>query len=48
VLDSTLLAAGTPADADAAWSFPAPQGRVFGYKLHLLLDRAARLPSVDG
>ncbi len=45
-LDSTLLAAWTPTASDAAWSFPAPKGRVFGYKLHLLLDRAARLPIV--
>ena len=45
-LDSTLLAAWTPRDEDAAWSFPTPKGRVFGYKLHLLLDRAARLPIV--
>jgi hypothetical protein len=44
VLDSTLLAAWTPDDPDAAWSFPAPKGRVFGYKVHVLLDRAARLP----
>ena len=45
-LDSTLLAAWTPRDGDAAWSFPAPNGRVFGYKVHVLLDRAARLPIV--
>ena len=44
VLDSTLLAAWTRGDAQAAWSFPAAKGRVFGYKVHLLLDRAARLP----
>jgi Transposase DDE domain len=44
VLDSTLLAAWTPLDPDAAWSFPTPKGRVFGYKVHVLLDRAARLP----
>ena len=43
-LDSTLLAAWTPHDPDAAWSFPTPKGRVFGYKVHVLLDRAARLP----
>jgi len=45
-VDSTLLAAWTPQDGDAAWSFPAPKGRVFGYKVHVLLDRAARLPIV--
>ena len=45
-LDSTLLAAWTPRDGDAAWSFPTPQGRVFGYKVHVLLDRVARLPIV--
>jgi hypothetical protein len=44
VLDATLLAAWTPRDPDAAWSFPAAKGRVFGYKVHVLLDRAARLP----
>ena len=45
VLDSTLLAAWTRGDPDAAWSFPsASKGRVFGYKVHTLLDRAARLP----
>jgi hypothetical protein len=43
-LDSTLLAAWTPRDPDAAWSFPSSKGRVFGYKVHVLLDRAARLP----
>ena len=43
-LDSTLLAAWTTADPDAAWSFPSRTGRVFGYKVHVLLDRAARLP----
>jgi hypothetical protein len=43
-LDSTLLAAWTAADPDAAWSFPSAKGRVFGYKVHVLLDRAARLP----
>lgn len=44
VLDSTLLPAWTPRDPDAAWSSPTPEGRVFGYKVHVLLDRAARLP----
>jgi hypothetical protein len=44
VLDSTLLGAWTRSDPDAAWSYPTPKGRVFGYKLHVLLDRAARLP----
>ncbi|MDP8922837.1 MAG: transposase [Chloroflexota bacterium] len=43
-LDSTLLAAWTATDSDAAWSFPSAKGRVFGYKVHVLLDRAARLP----
>lgn len=43
-LDSTLLAAWTAADPDAAWSFPSARGRIFGYKVHVLLDRAARLP----
>jgi hypothetical protein len=45
-LDSTLLAAWSPHDSDAAWSYPSPKGRVFGYKVHVLLDRAARLPIV--
>jgi hypothetical protein len=46
VLDSTLLAAWSRQDRAAAWSFPAPKpkGRVFGYKVHVLLDRASRLP----
>jgi hypothetical protein len=43
-LDSTLLAAWAAHDPDAAWSFPSRTGRVFGYKVHVLLDRAARLP----
>ncbi len=44
-LDSTLLAAWTRQDSDAAWSFPSSRkGRVFGYKVHVLLDRVARLP----
>ncbi len=42
--DSTVLAAWTAHDPDAAWSFPSRTGRVFGYKVHVLLDRAARLP----
>jgi Transposase DDE domain len=44
VLDATLLGAWTRLDGDAAWSFPSPKGRVLGYKVHVLLDRAARLP----
>lgn len=45
ILDSTLLAAWSRQDADTAWSFPsAAKGRVFGYKVHVLLDRASRLP----
>jgi Transposase DDE domain len=44
VLDATLLAAWTKQDPDAAWSFPSAKGRVLGYKVHTLLDRAARLP----
>lgn len=44
VLDSTLLAAWTKRDTAAAWSFPSAKGRIFGYKVHVLLDRAARLP----
>lgn len=44
VLDSTLLAAWTGGDPDARWSFPSAKGRVLGYKVHVLLDRAARLP----
>lgn len=44
VLDSTLLAAWTPHDPDAAWSYPSSRGRVFGYKVHVLLDQVARLP----
>ena len=43
-LDSTLLAAWTTHDLSAAWSYPARKGRVFGYKVHVLLDRASRLP----
>jgi hypothetical protein len=45
VLDSSLLAAWTRDDPDAAWSSPsAAKGRVFGSKVHVLLDRLARLP----
>jgi hypothetical protein len=44
VLDSTLLPAWTRRDPAAAWSFPSPKGYVYGYKVHVLLDRAARLP----
>jgi Transposase DDE domain len=45
VTDSSLLAAWSRTDPDAAWSFPSPaHGHVFGYKVHVLLDRAARLP----
>lgn len=45
VVDSSLLAAWSKADPDAAWSFPSSyHGSVFGYKAHVLLDRAARLP----
>ncbi len=44
VLDATLLAAWTRGDPDAALSYLTTKGRVFGYKVHVLLDRAARLP----
>lgn len=44
ILDSTLLAAWTKKDPDAAWSYPSAKGHIFGYKVHLLLDRVARLP----
>lgn len=44
VLDSTLLTAWTRLDLSAAWSYPSSKGRVFGYKVHTLLDRHARLP----
>jgi hypothetical protein len=44
-LDSTLLAAWSRDDPDAAWSYPSRHhGRVFGYKVHVLLDRVGRLP----
>jgi len=41
VIDSSLLAAWSRADSDADWSFPSS---FHGYKVHVLLDRAARLP----
>ncbi len=44
VIDSTLLASWTRLDISAAWSYPSSKGRVFGYKVHTLLDRHARLP----
>ena len=45
VIDSSLLAAWSKGDPDADWSFPSSShGYVFGYKVHVLLDRAARLP----
>ena len=44
VIDSTLLAAWTRLDVSAAWSYPSSKGRVFGYKVHTLIDRHARLP----
>jgi hypothetical protein len=44
VLDATLLGAWTKTDPSAEWSYPTRSGHVFGYKVHLLLDRAARLP----
>lgn len=31
-------------DPNAAWSYPAAKGRVFGDAVHVLLDRVARLP----
>jgi hypothetical protein len=43
-LDSTLVPAWSPHDPGAAWSYPSPKGRIFGYKVHVLLDRPARLP----
>jgi len=43
-LDSTLLSAWTHRDPDARWSYPTPKGRVFGYKIHTLLDQISRLP----
>ena len=45
VLDSTLLPAWSRDDPAAAWSYPSKwKGRTFGYKVHILLDRFARLP----
>jgi hypothetical protein len=45
VIDSSLLAAWSKSDPAATWSFPSSyHGSVFGYKVHVLLDRAARLP----
>jgi hypothetical protein len=45
VLDSTLLAAWSRRDPDAAWSSPSKHhGRVFGDKVHVLLARVARRP----
>ena len=44
VLDATFLRAWTKHDPDATLSYKTPKGRIFGYKLHLLLDRAGRLP----
>lgn len=45
VLDSTLLAAWSPRDLHAGWSRPLAKGRrLCGYKVHVLLDRHARLP----
>lgn len=45
VIDSSVLAAWSTGDPDADWSFPSSfHGYVFGYKVHVLLDRAARLP----
>ena len=44
VIDSTLLSAWTRLDFSAAWSYPSSKGRIFGYKVHTLLDRHARLP----
>jgi hypothetical protein len=43
-LDATLLPAWATTDLAAAWSYPAVGGRVWGYKVHVLLDRGARLP----
>jgi hypothetical protein len=44
-IDSSLLRAWSKGDPDAAWSFPSSfHGYVFGYKVHVLLERAARLP----
>jgi hypothetical protein len=39
-----LLSAWTSQDQDAAWSYPTLKGRIFGYKIHTLLDRVSGLP----
>lgn len=44
IIDSTLLPAWGRLDLDAACSFPSGKGRVFGYKVHTVIDRASRLP----
>ncbi len=45
VIDSSLLGAWSKGDPAADWSFPSSfHGYVFGYKVHVLLDRVARLP----
>jgi len=45
IIDSSLLAAWSQHDPDAAWSWPAPRkGRVFGYKVHTILCRWSYLP----
>ena len=44
VLDSTFLAAWSRRDPGAGWSRPVDEGGRYGYKVHLLLDRRARLP----
>ena len=44
IIDSTLLPAWSQHDPDAAWSFPSRKGHIYGYKVHVLLDRTARLP----
>ena len=44
VVDSTLLPAWSRADPDARWAFRRTGRRVFGYKVHALVDRLSRLP----
>ncbi|MDH4137701.1 MAG: transposase [Anaerolineae bacterium] len=45
IIDSSLLAAWSRDDPDAAWSWPsAHKGRVFGYKVHTILCRWSYLP----
>jgi hypothetical protein len=44
VLDSTFLATWRRRDPGAGWSRPVDKGGRLGYKVHLLLDRRARLP----